>query len=411
METTSVARIIQTELTAELHRILEFWSTRMPDEVHGGFYGEADFRGVPAPLEDKGIILNARILWSFSAAYNHTGNSQYKDMAQRAWEYITSHFEDKTCGGYYWKTDYSGKPTETRKQTYAQAFVMYAFSEYYKATQQKEVLERALCLFRLLEEHAKDTHQGGYWEALSREWKEIPDVRLSDKDLNEKKSLNTHLHVLEAYTALYRVEPSRDLGQSLRDLIALFPRYLINPNGHLNLFFDGQWQLKSHTISYGHDIEASWLLMDAADALDDPSLKRAIGTMSLHMAQTFLNEAMAPEGGVLNETNTMTGVTDTDRHWWVQMEAMVGLVRAYQQSGNDPYLETATSIWSYIKTYFLDHQNGEWHWLVRASGEADTSQVKAGFWKCPYHNTRGCLELINSLHAIHQTQNVLSITH
>ncbi len=378
----------------------------MPDKVHGGFYGAADFRGVPDPMEDKGIILNARILWSFSAAFNHTGNNQYKDMAQRAWEYLTAHFEDKSCGGYYWKTDYSGRATETRKQTYAQAFVIYAFAEYYKAAKQKEVLDRALSLFGLLEQHARDKHQGGYWEALSREWKEIPDVRLSDKDLNEKKSLNTHLHVLEAYTALYQVAPSRHLGQSLRDLIELFPKYLINPNGHLNLFFDGQWQLKSHTISYGHDIEASWLLMEAAEALDDPSLKQGIGTLSLHMAQTFLNEAMAPEGGVLNETNTITGHTDTDRHWWVQIEAMVGLVRAYQQSGSEPYLETAVAIWTYIKTCFLDHQNGEWHWLIGANGVADTSQVKAGFWKCPYHNTRGCMEITTCLQDILQTKPI-----
>lgn len=397
MESTSKSRVLLKEISDELHRIMGFWSTRMPDQEQGGFYGEANFHGIPDPKSNKGIILNARILWSFSAAYNTTGATPYKDMARRAWDALTTNFEDTTFGGYFWETDFSGKAIETRKQTYAQAFVIYAFSEYYKASHQNEVLDKAISLFQLLEQRTKDPDNGGYLEAFGREWNEIADVRLSEKDLNEPKSLNTHLHILEAYTALYQVAPTPCLAKSLRDLMALFPRFFILQNGHLDLFFDKTWHVKSHIISYGHDIETSWLLMEAADALKDPVLTQAIETVSLNMVKTFANEGIDHQGGITNEKNTKTGTTDTDRHWWVHIEATVGLIHAYKRTGDKTYLETALSIWEYIKTFFLDFQYGEWHWLIRASGEADTSQVKAGFWKCPYHNSRGCMEITRIL--------------
>lgn len=396
MEKITIKQLYQ-EAEQELQRILEFWSQKMPDETFGGFRGELDFEGNAVINAPKGIILNTRILWSFSAAGIKTGNANFREMADRAYNYLIDHFVDKDFGGVFWLIDHRGELLNSRKQIYAQAFFIYALAEYYKLCQKQEALDLALSLFRLIEEKASDKTYGGYIDAFDQEWNELEDMSLSEKDINEKKILNTHLHILEAYTNLYRIYPETELKSALENSIRLFLKYFIGADFHLNMFFDQFWNIKSQLVSYGHDIEASWLLYEAAEVLADEDLKNQVAEISVKMADKFLKEAVCNDGGIHNETNKSTGHLDTDRHWWPQAEAIIGLLNAGQITGKSEYLEQSVKIWNYTKAHFFDYENGEWHWKVDESGIPDSTMMKAGFWKCPYHNTRGCLEIMNRI--------------
>ena len=186
------------------NNILHFWQTKMVDRENGGFYGRIDAQGVLHPKAEKGAILNARILWSFSAAYRVLGLPEYLEMATYAKDYFLEHFIDKEYGGVYWSVDYKGRPLNTRKQFYAIGFALYGLSEYARATGDREALDYAIALYECIEDHAFDKEYNGYIEAKTREWQPIADMRLSELDANFPKSQNTHLHIIEPYTNLYR---------------------------------------------------------------------------------------------------------------------------------------------------------------------------------------------------------------
>ena len=258
---------LKQEMRAVLEdNILRFWMEYMQDDEHGGFYGRMDSQNMLHPEADKGAILNARILWTFSAAYRVLSQlSTYLDIATRAKRYFIDHFIDPAYGGVYWSVDYTGQPKDTKKQSYAIGFAIYGLSEYARATGDQEALEHAIRLYHCLEEHALDHDHGGYIEALTRDWQPISDMRLSAYDANYPKSQNTHLHIIEPYANLYRVWPSAELAQSLRELITLFTDKILNPaTHHLDLFFNMDWTRSPELLeSYGHDIECSWLMPTA----------------------------------------------------------------------------------------------------------------------------------------------------
>ena len=234
------------ELSRELQNILNYWKHNTVDEEYGGFYGKIDNDNHVIPRSPKGSVLNARILWSFSAAFNQTGDSSLLTYAERSYRYLTDYFIDKHYGGVYWTVDYLGTPLDTKKQVYASAFTIYALSEYYKASGNSLALNEAKRLYRLLLEKSYDNERTGYLEAFSREWQPITDIRLSAKDANEKKSMNTHLHVLEAYTALYSVWPDAGLRDQVKTLLYNFTGHIIDQNtNHLVLFFDEDWNKKA----------------------------------------------------------------------------------------------------------------------------------------------------------------------
>lgn len=373
------------------HNILAFWMDKMVDTQHEGFYGRMDGGGTLHPQAPKAAVLNARILWTFSAAYRASGDRQYRAMADRAFDYFTTYFVDAAHGGIYWELDYQGRPTQRKKQLYAQGFALYGFSEYYRATGNPEALRQSQTLFELIERTADKQH-GGYFEAFSETWEPIADVRLSTKDANEKKSMNTHLHILEAYTNLYRIWPDTRLALAQRKLIDIFrTRILDARTAHLHLFFSEDWTVQSSAISYGHDIEASWLLWEAADVLGDSKLREEVAEISLHIAEAAA-EGLQTDGSVAYERDGHG--LDRDRHWWVQAEAVVGWAYAYRHTGNTVFLDRATEAWAYIQSRIIDHANGEWHWSRKTDGSIDKSQDKAGPWKCPYHNGRLCLEMM-----------------
>ena len=387
---------LKKEMLAELHNILSYWIDHTQDEDKGGFVGARDHYNQLVPGAEKGAVLNARILWTFSAAYNFTEHPKYLELANRAYQYLVERFTDPVNGGLYWSLNEDGTVANSRKQIYAQGFGIYGFSEYYKATQNKEVLRHAISLFELIEKHSYDSNYGGYIEALSENWSLLEDMRLSPKDANEPKSMNAHLHILEPYTNLYRVWPDVQLKKKIADLTRIFLHHIINKEtNHFQLFFNYDWIVRSGIVSFGHDIEGAWLLAEAAYELDDQKLIEEVEAISLKMVDAVLSEGMANDGSVYYEREN--GHLDTDKHWWPQAEAMVGLVYAWKISGKKDYLKTMNMTWQFIQSHLIDKENGEWFWSVNNKGLPTTNNNKAGLWKCPYHNSRALIEVIKNL--------------
>jgi mannobiose 2-epimerase len=379
----------ELELTAN---ILPYWMNKMQDLENGGFYGRIDGNEIVHKTAHKGAILNARILWTFSAAYRILKNPAYLKIAERAYQYLMNHFVDWENGGVFWELDFQGKPVNTKKQTYAQGFALYGLSEYYRVTSDFAALMQSKQLFYLIERYCHDPQTGGYFEAFTRNWQPIDDMRLSEKDANEKKTMNTHLHILEPYTNLMRIWKCAEIERAQRNLIHVFTEKILNQKtNHLNLFFDENWQSKSTAISYGHDIEASWLLVEAAEALGDNQLTENIKAISLKIADAA-SEGLQPDGSMIYEKEG--NHADKDRHWWVQAEAVVGLMYAWKHSGNILYRDHAQKAWDYIRRQIIDTDNGEWRWSRLADGQINRRDDKACFWKCPYHNGRMCMEIM-----------------
>ena len=405
------------------NNILRFWLDKMVDHENGGFYGRIDGHGVLHPDAEKGAILNARILWSFSAAYRVLGDEEYLKAATRAKDYIIDHFIDKEYGGVYWSLDSKGQPLDTKKQFYAIGFVIYGMSEYARATGDREALECAMQLFDCIEEHAFDHEYNGYIEACTREWGAIADMRLSELDANYPKSQNTHLHIIEPYTNLLRAIRELQASQgcdyvpvlgsvlptsvvvpddslltlhaSLKNLIDIFTDKILNPEtNHLDLFFEMDWTRGAGQLeSYGHDIECSWLLHEAALVLGDEEVLNKVEPI-VQLVAVASEKGLRPDGSMIHEANLDTGRVDDDLHWWVQAENVVGWYNIYQYFGDEDALDKALRGWAYIKAQLIDYEHGEWYWSRHADGTLNMVDDKAGFWKCPYHNSRMCLEII-----------------
>ena len=387
------------QLKAEMQQclqqnILDYWMERMTDHEHGGYYGRIDGRDRLDATAPKGAVLNARILWSFAAAYRVLGKPEYLDAAIRARDYIIDHFIDHEQGGVYWSVDYLGQPFDTKKQTYAIGFVIYGMSELARATGDKKALDCAISLYHDIEKHAYDAVNGGYREALTRDWQPIADMRLSDKDENGSKTMNTHLHVIEPYTNLYRVWPQPELQQSIYRLLDVFSHRFYNPvTHHLDLFFDDEWQGRRNIQSFGHDIEATWLLYETLLVLGDQQATDRLRPLIASLAKAA-DEGLCPDGSMIYERWTDSGETDRQRQWWVQCENIIGHANLYQYYNDREALDIVFSCWQFVKEHLIDRQNGEWHWAIDDRGNINLDDDKAGFWKCPYHNTRMCLEIL-----------------
>jgi mannobiose 2-epimerase len=389
--------LIKQGFIQELESIMHYWSTVAVDDLNGGFYGKINNDNQVDTGAVKGSVLNARILWTFAAAYNQTAKTEHLELAKRSYNYIIKHFIDQQYGGVYWSVTSTGEPADTKKQIYAIAFTIYALAEYYRAAPDEKVLELAKKLYQDIEQHSFDERLGGYLEALTRDWQPIDDLRLSDKDANEKKTMNTHLHILEAYTNLYRIWPDDGLKTQIIKLIGNFTQHIINSETHhLNLFFDENWQSRSEAISYGHDIEASWLLLEAAEVICEEKITADVKKISVKMAHSALR-GLADDGAMNYEYDPQKKHAVNEKHWWVQAEALVGFLNAWELSGDSRYFEKFIAIWAYIKQHIIDNANGEWYWGINADGSIMQGEDKAGFWKCPYHNGRACIEVIRRL--------------
>jgi mannobiose 2-epimerase len=389
--------ILKDELNNELRNILNYWMKYTADKVYGGFLGRVDENNQVVANAPKGSVLNARILWSFSAAYNLTKNPDYLKYAERAYQYIIDHMIDVEFGGVYWSVDYEGKPLDTKKQVYANAFTVYGLSEYHIASGNEDAKTLAIELYNLLVEKSFDTKNTGYLEAFTHDWQPINDLRLSTKDANEKKTMNTHLHVLEAYTNLYRIWQTEELKVQIEVLIHNFLDHFIDPKTyHLLLFFDEDWNSKSGLISYGHDIEATWLLQGAAEMINNGFLLEKIKTVNITITEATI-AGLDDDGGLWYEYEPADDQLIKQKHWWVQAEAMVGFYNTWQITGDEKFLGIAEKNWQYIKTKILDGKNGEWLWGIDENSEPMKGEDKAGIWKCPYHNSRACMEIIKRI--------------
>ncbi len=380
--------------------IIPFWIKHGFDREHGGFIGYMSNDLVVDPRAYKGLILNARLLWTFSSMSRFDPDPLYLDLALRAYQNLNENFWDERFGGAFWCLDAQGRLLDDKKKIYGQAFCVYALSEYCLATDDPAALERAKALFGLIEQHSHDATGGGYFETCHRDWSLAEDARLSDKDMNEKKSMNNHLHVLEGYTNLFRVWPDSAVAARLTELIGIFQKHILDSTAcHFGHFFDETWRPKSDSYTFGHDIEGAWLLCEAADVLGRPELSRDVTEMSLKIAQAVYEQGLDDDGGLFYEGRDGT-VVDSNKEWWPQAEAVVGFLNAYQLSAQAHFLEASWRCWEFIEQRIVDRVHGEWFWRVARDGTPDPNEPKVSEWKSPYHNSRACLEALGRLDAI-----------
>jgi mannobiose 2-epimerase len=378
--------------------ILPFWAGPALDHEQGGWMGFLSNDLKPDRTQPKGLIVNSRILWTFSAVHRVRSETLYKQMADRAFEYVVNRFWDPLHGGAFWRLDDRGNVIDDSKKIYGQAFTIYALSEYHQAFRVPAALARAKELFELIERHAHDPKFGGYLEVRRRDWSEAgAEARLSDKDMNEKKSMNNHLHVLEAYTNLYRAWKEPRVEQRLRELIQLFEQRILDPQTlHLQHFFDEEWRVRSDNYTFGHDIEGTWLLCEAAEVLGDATLLKHVQALALRMADIVLKEGIAADGALCYEGKA-GNIVDPGKECWPQAEAVIGFLNAFQLSRDDKYLAASRRAFDWIENNLVDRVHGEWLWRINQDGRPDPKLPKVSEWKGPYHGSRMCLETLHRL--------------
>lgn len=375
--------------------ILPFWLNL--NDPGGGFYGEVCHDGTIRYDAPRGTVLNARIIWAFAAAYGAVGDKSYLLAAIHAKDWFAAHLCDYRYGGVYWSVGADGVPVDAKKQLYAQGFAIYGLSELYRVTHDEDVLKSAVSIYHVVETHFADKRYGGYIEALDRDFSPLGDMSLSAHDINADKTMNSHLHILEAYANLYSVWPDPALGRAVEALLEIIGTKVMAGSGHLQLYFSRDWSVLPGGISYGHDIETSWLALECAFTLGNKEVIDKVRTWSLAMGLAG-NEGILDDGSMRYE-KLSDGCFDDSRQWWVQAEAVVGNLWLWKHFGSadekKSFLDNALSAWNYIKNNLVDSAGGEWWWAILQDGSVDTSNPKAGFWKCPYHNSRMCLQVMD----------------
>ncbi len=395
--------------------ILPYWQKYSRDSVNTGFFGEIDNQNHQNDKIERSIVMTSRFLWTYSAVARYTKNKSFLEMAHFAYKVISEQYFDKQNGGVYWSVMPDGTPKVTKKQIYGEAFCCYGLSEYAAALTELEtsvefvqlsekVMNEALEIYNLLENHALDISQGGYIEACAVDWNKTDDMILSPKDMNCPKSMNTNLHVMEAYTNLYRTitvvfsdaKPlQREIGDSLANLVEVTVNKIVQKNAHLGMFFDMDWNLLSDEISFGHDIEASWLLWEAVCELGDEQLKSEIRDLVIKMADVTYEEGFDKENGCLENFLKDGGkVLDRTRVWWNQAESVNGFYNAWEMTGEEKYASIVEKQWAWIQNHQVDKKGGDWWNALNIDGTPILEEAKGGNWKTSYHNGRTCLELL-----------------
>lgn len=400
--------LFKEEVLSEHENILKFWEKYTIDEDNGGFIGEIDSQLVKNPKADKGVILNARITWAFSAGYIYTKKKEYLNIASRAYNYLLEKFYNHENDGVYFMIDYKGNPTVTRNQVIAVAFVTYAFSEYYRATKDKEVLEYTLKLFNSLETYALDKEYNGYFDAFSEDWEKLDDMRMYEGDKDAKKTMNANFHIMVAYANIYRSYKENDkendkIKNALKNLIeVLLDNVIDEKRGSCNLFFDEEWNVIKSDDNYGLDIEASWLIWDAAQVLGDKKIIDKVKPLVIKIVEHCLKYGYDyNDGGMMNEGNDKEGAVNTYKSWWVQAESVIAFFNAYQITNESKYLANSLLTWGFIKKYMIDYKYGEWYGTVsKDDHEPNMNESKIGPWKCPYHNSRMGLQIAERINSI-----------
>lgn len=377
--------------------ILPFWLTKVRNVENGGFFGFIDADMVVRKGAARGGLLTCRILWTFSAAYRRYHDLSYLELATWAYRDLVDHFWDPEAGGLFWTiSEGDGRPREARKLVYLQVFGIYALAEYYRASGEKLALARSIAIHHLIEAHARDRTYGGYFDALDRNWNRLGAAK--EYALGPgPKSQNSHLHILEGCINLLRAWGDPNLRASQRELVEVLIERFIDPCTHHSIpFMTEAWAPIGNGVSYGHDIELSWLLSEAAVVLDDATLIAVVESVSLAIANVTIAEGVDTDGGVISAGGP-AGYTSTDKEWWSQAEAAVGFYNAFQISGESRLFEASRRSWDYIEAKFVDRVYGDWIEKVRRDG-TPIRRPKVTLWRCPYHSSRACMELIERVH-------------
>ena len=397
--------------THELHdNILSYWMKHGVEKEGKGFYGAVNLNNEPVLSANKTSVLNARILWTFAAAAKKYPGLGYEEIAHKAFRVVSEDFADEEYGGFYMELNSDNEIANDIKHTYAQAFVIYSLSKYYEFNPVPEVMEKVQDFFYFLDKKTKDPAHSGYLESFTRDWNLYEENRMADN--NEPKSMNTHLHILEAYAAVYKIWKDDLVKQRLTELLEIFINHIIRDNGHLGIFFTEEFSETESSLaicSFGHDIEASWLIWEAAEILGDESIITKIRPLILKMADAVLRVGVDKDGGLFLESTRYGSHVRTNKHWWLQAENLVGFMNAFQLTGDHKYWDTVKLAWDFIDRHVIDHEGGEWFTKVNRLGKAyliepedDPSPYyrndwKIDPWKCPYHNGRAMIELSNRL--------------
>ena len=382
-----------TEIKEHLvNDLIPFWQG-LKDEENGGFYGYLSYDLKLDKKAVKGCILNSRILWFFSNAYMVLGDPSLLESAAHAYQFLKEHCVDDKFGGVFWSLTYDGKPEDTTKHTYNQAFSIYALASYYDASKNPEALEIAWKLYDLVESKCKDEY--GYLEAFTRSFEPEENDKLSENGVIAEKTMNTLLHVFEAYTELYRVTKEEKVARQIRFMMDIIKDKVFNKEiGRQEVFFDRTWNTLIDLYSYGHDIETAWLVDRGLEVLDDEAYTNMLSPITKIITENIYNRAYI-DHSLVNESEN--GVVDTTRVWWVQAEAVVGFLNGYQKQGDRKFLDASVDIWNYIRKYFIDKRNGsEWFWSVKEDHTPDEKPIVEP-WKCPYHNGRMCFEVLRRM--------------
>jgi len=399
---------------SELHdNILSYWSKYGVEKDGKGFYPAVDLDNNPVLSANKTSVLNARILWTFAAAAKMYPGKGYEKTARKAYKVVTEDFADKEFGGFFMEISASNKMVNDIKHTYAQAFVIHSLCKYYEFNPTEEVMNGIREFFYFLDGKTKDPEYPGYLESFTRNWKPYEENRMADN--NEPKSMNTHLHVLEAYAAVYKVWKDDLVKQRLTGLLEIFMNHIIRDSGHLGIFFTSDFaetESSKGICSFGHDIEASWLIWEAAGILGDKEIEEKIKPMILKMADAVLRVGVDNDGGLFLESTRFGSHVRTNKHWWLQAENLIGFMNTYQLTGDEKYWDTLKLTWDFINRCVIDHEGGEWFTKVNRLGlpyliePADDpspyyrNDWKIDPWKCPYHNGRAMMEMVERIDSL-----------
>jgi len=381
------------------NNLLLWWATHAVDEINGGFHGEVNADNTPNTRADRFLVLYARLLWTFSAAYAITHDATHKTLATRAYDYLTTHFYDICHGGFFLYTDEFGRVINDRKYTYGNAFAIYGLAEYARVFNHAPAKQLAHQTAALLDAKMWDTQYMGYFEIAGREWDYMPHITMHGNGTESQKTMNTHLHVLEAYANLLRLETPDDpstLRHRVRTLLHLFADRIINRAGHHFHYYQARdWTVTNPNYSVGHDLEGSWLLHEAAQILNEPETLEDIRPLCIKMARAGYDIARAPHGGIYTEYDVHKQTYSPQFSWWEQAEGVVAFLHAYHQTGEEKFLQASAATLDFIEANFIDRTHGGWYIFPPAQGTP--FPLKASPYYCPYHNARMSIEIIHRL--------------
>ncbi len=386
-ETTRIQELAR-RMARQLHgNILPFW-LRLEDRAHGGHYGLMDAAGRLDRAAPKAAVFVSRLLWTLATAGAATGDERCLAQAGRTKAFLLRHLVDPAQGGVFWSVTHDGQPLETDKHAYAQAFAIYGLSAYAAATGDAAALAAAQAVFADVERHARQPG-GEYREAFDADWRPVPNRRLAPQGDIDTLTANTHLHLIEAYTGLARAWPAPAPRAALRGLVEFFvARFLADDGSHSHPLLDGDLRPLAKRISYSHDIELSWLIEAAGDVLGDGSLARRLRAASARLAAFAAAHGQDADGGWSTDSALRGRGT---RHWWVQAEAMLGMLNAVRRGGPAQMLDRAEATWAFVERVVVDQVGGDWFGGVDRMGQPDPTLVKVGPWKDCYHQARACL--------------------